>query len=62
TEEGDRGITLSIQEEGSCGYSFTGKGKYNVRAIDISDGRTEMKSVDQVMEEIKAIIKAVSEN
>ncbi len=60
TEEGDKGITLSIEhEEGS--YRFTGKGKYNIRAIDISDARTEMKSVNQVMEEIKTIVKAVSE-
>lgn len=62
TEEGDKGITLSIEDEESCSYRFTGKGKYNVRAIDISDARTEMKSVNQVMEEIKAIVKTVSEN
>jgi len=61
TEEGDKGITLSIRHE-KGNYNFTGKGKYNVRAIDISDVRTEMKSVNQVMEEIKAIVEAVSKN
>lgn len=62
TEEEDKGIALSIEDEESCSYRFTGKGKYNVRAIDISDARTEMKSVDQVMEEIKVIVNIVSGN
>lgn len=61
TQEGDKGITLKIDHEGGV-YTLTGKGKYNVREIDISDVRREMKSVDQVMKEIEAIIKAVSES
>jgi len=64
TEEGDTGITLSIRADSENkpegNYYFTGKGKYNIREIDIHGA--DMKDVDQVMEEIKAIVKITSEN
>ena len=59
TEEGDEGITLGIFGK-NCYYRFTGKGKYSVREIDIGDARKKMKSVDQVMREIKTIVEFVS--